>query len=143
MREPWTQLFVHLVWSTWDRAPFLTAQIQPLVYDCLQGECSRLGADVIAIGGIEDHVHLLARIPTTVSIAGLVKQLKGSSSHLVSHRLGETFKWQGGYGAFTVSKSNVPRVRSYVLRQEEHHRHGTLYLEVEPREARAKPSSTV
>ncbi len=83
---------------------------------------------MLAIGGVEGHVHVLVRIPTTVSVAGLVKQIKGSSSHLVTHRLGgrETFKWQGGYGAFTVSKENVPAVRRYVLRQKEHHRAGEM-----------------
>jgi REP element-mobilizing transposase RayT len=88
---------------------------------------------VIAIGGIEDHVHVLLRFPTTVSIALLVQRLKGASSHFVTHvaKAPNAFKWQGGYGAFTLTKRAVPLVRSYVLNQAEHHRQGTLYRELE------------
>jgi putative transposase len=89
---------------------------------------------VIALGGIEDHVHLLVRIPTTLSVAQLVKQVKGATSHLVTHGMGGcgTFKWQGGYGAFTVSKRNVPLVREYVLQQERHHSESTVARGCEP-----------
>jgi putative transposase len=79
---------------------------------------------LIAVGGIEDHVHVLLKFPTTVCIADLAKSLKGGSTHMVNHALkpGTFFKWQGSYGAFTVSRSHVPMVRSYVLSQEHHHR---------------------
>ena len=75
-----------------------------------------------------DHVHVLVRFPTTVSIADLVRRIKGASSHLVTHvlRSPEPFKWQGGYGVFSVSRRHVPVVRDYVLNQEQHHRDGTL-----------------
>jgi len=84
-------------------------------------------AELIAIGGTEDHVHVLVRIPATISVADLVKQIKGSSSHMVNHSVPRWngFKWQGAYGAFTVSKTLGPAVRSYILGQEEHHRDGT------------------
>jgi putative transposase len=133
MREPYTQLYLHLVWTTWDRLPLLSSELVPSVYACIQAECKRLGAEVIAIGGVSDHVHLLTRIPTTTSVAALVKQIKGASSHLAAHRLpgGHTFKWQGAYGAFTVSRSDVPRIRAYIQRQEEHHRAQTLTPELE------------
>ncbi|HEY0015371.1 MAG TPA: transposase [Longimicrobium sp.] len=90
-------------------------------------------AEIIAIGGIEDHVHVLLRLPATVAIATLVKQLKGSSSHLANHEvLPRGFKWQGGYSASSVSRRVLPIVRNYVLRQEEHHRDGTIYPDAEP-----------
>lgn len=123
MRRPFTQLYVHLVWATWDRLSLITPAVERLVYPAIQAECEKLGAEVLEIGGIEDHVHLLCRIPTTLSIAELAKQVKGASSHLVTHRsgTGRSFKWQGGYGTFTVSRSGVPQVRSYIQRQREHH----------------------
>lgn len=137
MREPYTQLYLHLVWATWDRLPLLTEKLRPPVYGCIQAECKQLEANVLAVGGIADHVHLLVRIPTTITVAALVKQVKGASSHLVNQRLmaRDSFKWQGGYGAFTVSKADVPRVRDYILHQEEHHRAKTLDddLEILPR----------
>jgi REP element-mobilizing transposase RayT len=134
MRHKHTELYLRLVWGTWDRLPLLTPDVQAPLYACIQAECKALGVEVLAIGGITDHVHLLVRIPPTISVAELVKQVKGSSSHLVTHRLpgGGTFKWQGGYGAFTVSTSEVPRIREYILRQEEHHRDRTLEEKYEP-----------
>jgi putative transposase len=139
VREPFTQLYVHLVWATWDRLPLLDEEFRAPVYACLQAECRELKVEIVAMGGVEDHVHLLVRLPTTVTIAQLVKQLKGSSSHLVTHRLPKPdgFKWQGGYGAFTVSKADVPRVQDYILNQEQHHREGRLDAEVELPHAQA------
>ncbi len=134
MRSPWTQLYLHFTWATWDRYPFLTPAVRPRVYQCIQAECGRMGAEVIAIGGIEDHVHLLVRVPATLAPANLAKQVKGASSHLMTHEIarGEAFKWQGGYGVFSVSKSEVPRIRDYVLRQEQHHREKRLDPDLEP-----------
>src|SRR5204863_8382540 len=118
---------------TWDRLPLLPAPIRPRVYACIQAECDALRAEVLAIGGTADHVHLLVRIPATPAIATLVKQAKGVSSHFVTHELDppDGFKWQGAYGAFTVSSAEVPRVRAYVLNQEEHHRDQMLDHEIE------------
>ena len=133
MREPYTQLYIHVVWSTWDRHPILAEDLKRPVFACIKAECDKLGATLIAIGGPADHVHVLVRIPTTVSVAALVKQLKGSSSHLVNHCLGREarFQWQEGYGAFTVSKSVGPAVRAYIQKQEEHHRLGTTEKDLE------------
>ncbi len=133
MRHPWTQLYVHLVWSTWKRAPLITPELQPRVYAVIHHQASELGADVIAIGGVEDHVHVVLRFPATIALSSLVQRLKGASSHFVTHvmKSQDAFKWQGGYGAFTLTKRAVPHVRQYVLNQEAHHRDGTLYRELE------------
>ncbi len=131
MREPFTQLYVHLVWATWDRAPLLTPELMEHVDRVVRSECVRMRAEVVAFNGVADHVHLLVRFPTLVSIADLAKQVKGVSSHLVGQHLRLPFKWQGGYGAFTLSKSQVPRVRDYVLAQQRHHAAGTLHAPLE------------
>jgi len=82
-----------------------------------------LKCDVLAIGGIEDHVHLLVRFPTTLAVAPLLKEVKGASSHLMTHEVmpSEFFKWQGGYGAFTVSKNGVKAVENSIANQKKHH----------------------
>lgn len=136
MREPYTQLYVHIVWAAWDRLPLLSGEREAIVYACIQAECAELGAEMIAIGGMEDHVHVLARIPAALSVAALAKQIKGSSSHLVNHSgaPGGAFKWQGAYGAFTVSKGAVAKVNDYINRQKEHHAQGTVCEEYEPGE---------
>ena len=133
MRTPYTQLYLHMIWSTWDRLPLLTSDIESQVYACIAKKCHELKCRPLAVGGIEDHVHLLTRFHTTVSVAHLAKETKGASSHLVTHVLkpGDFFKWQGAYGAFTLRKGDVEQVRAYIENQKEHHREGRLVGEWE------------
>jgi len=133
MRAPYTQLYLHLVWATWDRLPLITPAIEPNLYAAMAKKCEDLGCQLIAIGGIVDHVHLLVRFPTTISIADLVKGVKGSSSHLMNHGVlpGGGFKWQGAYGAFTISKRSVDDVVAYIRHQKVHHANGQLLAELE------------
>ena len=128
MRRAKAELYAHLVWATWDRAPIITAEVRAPIYGVMQRQASAMGCGVIAIGGVEDHVHVLLRFPPTVAIAVLVGRMKGASSHYVTQVMGrrDAFRWQGAYGAFTVSARGVERVRDYVLNQERHHRLGTL-----------------
>lgn len=123
MRAPFTQLYLHCVWATWDRLPLLTPELEQPVYAAILAKCKELKCEPVAIGGMPDHVHLLVRLHPTVAVADLVKGVKGSSSHLVTHQLmvGEFFKWQGSYGAFTLRKQSVPVVRAYIERQKAHH----------------------
>src|SRR2546423_15114338 len=101
MRAPYTQLYLHLVWSTWRRLPLITPELQRDVYASLAHQSEQLGADVLAIGGITDHVHLLVRFPTTVTVSQFVGRAKGATSHLITHVRSspEPFKWQGRHGA--------------------------------------------
>jgi REP element-mobilizing transposase RayT len=107
--------------------------VEERLYGCMAEVCRGAGCEPLAIGGVEDHVHVLVRFTPTVVIAKLVKDMKGSSSHLMTHELraGVFFKWQGGYGAFTVQKSGVPRAVAYVEGQKEHHKKGELWGEWE------------
>lgn len=99
----------------------------------LKGKRAELKCVPLAIGGIADHVHLLVRLHTTVAVATLAKEVKGSSSHLVTHEItpGAFFKWQGAYGAFTLRKEDVPTVQAYIESQKEHHAAGELWEEWE------------
>ena len=130
----YAEIYLHFVWGTWDRHPLLTGDRVDTVYRAIHYECASLGADVIAIGGMEDHVHLLARVPVSIAPAVLVKQVKGASSHLVNPEHGRhaPFRWQRGYGAFSVSRQHVARIRNYVLNQEAHHREGRTAPYLEP-----------
>src|SRR5689334_23948384 len=103
MRTPYTQLYVHLVWATWDRLPLITDQIEDRVYAAIAEKCRELKCWPLAIGGIADHVHLLVRLHPPVAVAELAKEVTGASSHLVTHQIapGEFFKCQGAYGAFS------------------------------------------
>ncbi len=86
------------------------------------GEVSkRLDCAPIVIGGVEDHVHLLARFGRTIAQADWVKELKRVSNEWIQKEGIMDFQWQAGYAAFSVSQSNLEEVRDYILRQEEHH----------------------
>ncbi len=133
MRRNKLALFVHLVWATWDRLPLVTPEIERRVYRNIEAEALGLGCKVLALNGMPDHVHLVVSLPSTVTIANLAKQCKGVSSHFVNETLKPEagFKWQGTYGAFSVSRWDVDKIVGYVKRQKEHHAAGELAPEWE------------
>lgn len=123
MRGPYTQLYCHLVWATWDRLPLIPEEVEPRLYSAIRSKVRELRGVPIAVGGVPDHVHLLCSFHPTVAISFLVQQVKGASSHLMTHEVPgmEGFKWQGAYGAFSVSKDALDSVEQYVLNQKRHH----------------------
>ncbi len=78
MRRNKLALYVHLVWATWDRLPLITPSVEHLLHHVIGQEVVKHGCAILAINGIEDHVHLLIALPTTVVIATLVSQAKGA-----------------------------------------------------------------
>ncbi len=123
MHRNFTQLYLHFVWGTRDRLPLVTPDIQEVIYAAIVSQCRQLGCTVIAIGGVADHIHLLTDFPPTLTGSELLGKAKGSSSHLITHEIkpGQFFKWQGGYGAFTVSRQNIDQVANYIRNQATHH----------------------
>jgi REP element-mobilizing transposase RayT len=123
MRDALVQIYLHCVWGTWNRLPLITQDKEKQVYEAILEKCKKLDCIVIAIGGMPDHVHLLVRFPSTISIADFAKEVKGSTSHLITQHIniGEFFKWQGSYAAFSVSKQDIPMIKSYIQHQKEHH----------------------
>ncbi len=124
MRRTMDGVFVHLVWGTWDRAPLLNDDMRQIAYRAIGAKCAELDVTIIALGGVADHVHLLVRMPLTMSVADLVKHVKGASGHLLARIAMERdtfFKWQGAYGAFSVSYRDLDMITDYINRQEAHH----------------------
>ncbi len=128
MRRNKLELYLHLIWATWDRLPLITPDIERRLLRNIESEAQKLGCVVLAINCTEDHVHVLLAFSTTVAVAALVKQMKGVSSHFVNEELEQEcqFKWQGSYGAFTVSRWDVDKIKQYVKHQKEHHAIGEL-----------------
>jgi REP element-mobilizing transposase RayT len=126
-------LYVHLVWRTWDSLPLITPEIERRLYRNIQSEAQKMKCTVLALNGSADHVHLLVMLPTTLTVAELMQRVKGVSSHFVNNVLGslEPFKWQGGYGAFSVSRWDVEKIKKYIQRQKEHHQTNELWQELE------------
>src|SRR5438128_2322127 len=112
-------VYVHFVWATWDRAASILPSLEPPIYAAVAEECRELRCYAVEVGGTEDHVHALVRLRSSVSVAEAAKQMKGSSSHLVTHGLpgGAGFRRQGSYGAFSVGLEEIDRVREYIRRQ--------------------------
>ena len=133
MREPYTKLYCHLDWATWDRLPLITEEMEPRLYGAIRTKLHELRCQPVAMGGVEDHMHCLCRFNPVISIPYLVQQVKGSTSHLTSHEItpAQAFKWQGAYGAFTVSYDLVAQVKAYVLGQKQHHANQELWPEWE------------
>ena len=129
MRQTKAEIYLHLVWGTKHRQPWITPELERAVYRCIEKEVLRLKCQLLAIGGIADHVHLLVKTPTTLAVAKLANQVKGISSHMVHDQFpgNEAFDWQDGYGVFSVGVNQVPPVRDYVLNQKEHHANGPIY----------------
>jgi putative transposase len=141
MRQAKSELYVHLVWATGDRMALIKPAMRRSLYRCLEDQARQLGCTVLALGGMPDHVHTVLRMPAKLAVARLVQQLKGVSSHFVHQQLEGpgAFRWQEGYGAFSISRSHVARVVAYVEKQEEHHAGGKLWPDWEEADEEAPP----
>lgn len=125
---PYWQLFYHLVWSTKNREPLLTPTVEKHIYGFLTSKAVGLKGVVYALGGAEDHVHMVVSIPPAIAVARFVGQVKGvASAHLNQSGISTVrFEWQDEYGAFSFDGKRLPHVVAYVERQKAHHRQGTL-----------------
>jgi putative transposase len=122
MASTHTSLYYHLVFSTKNREQWLDRDIRPQMHAFLGGCVRAANGIALDVGGVADHVHLLASLRATHRLSDFVRDIKQASSewfHEQTRR--RAFAWQEGYGAFTVSLSAVERVREYIQHQEEHH----------------------
>lgn len=134
-------IYVHFVWSTWDRLPLVDEHMRRPLYRYIWTICQELKCNPIAVGGTEDHVHLLVELSNTITIADLIRRVKSSSSYFVSETLkpGEWFAWQGSYGAFSVTARDRTMITDYINNQQEHHATGKIWPSME---APSKTSSS-
>ena len=124
MPQSLSAVYIHLVFSTKERRPFLRDRVQrESLHAYLGGISNTLDCPPIIVGGIEDHVHLLARFGRSIAQAEWVKELKRVSNLWLKEQSPEyaDFAWQGGYADFSVSQSRLEQVRSYIAEQEMHH----------------------
>ena len=125
--------FLHFVWATHDRLPLITEDIERDLHRYISQVSQDDGCDVLAVGGMPDHIHLFVRMTNTHSLAELMKHVKGGSSRLISTKLkpGEWFAWQGSYAVYSVEMRNRDRVIAYIQNQKQHHAEGTLWPNAE------------
>ena len=125
MPQSLAQIYVHIVFSTKNRQPFLTdVAFRGRIYAYLAGTIANLDSPSLLVGGVADHVHLLCRLSKTHSLSDLIRDLKRSSTNWIKQENAglSDFHWQAGYGAFSVSPSHVEPLLKYIAEQEEHHR---------------------
>ncbi len=122
MANSYVSNHVHIVFSTKNRARAINEEIQPKLWAYLAGILKNHGMRAIAIGGIEDHVHLLVNLGATLGIAKAVQVVKANSSRWMNEHPRMRFEWQEGYFACSVSRSQVSRVNRYIANQKAHHK---------------------
>ena len=120
-----TNLHYHIVFSTKERLPLIKDEWRNRLHAYLGGIVKNLEGVPLAVGGINNHVHLLIGLKSSHRLDYFVRALKADSSAFIHKELREQFEWQKGYGAFTVSPLGIENVRQYVLNQETHHRRKT------------------
>ena len=121
MAHSYSPNHIHLVFSTKKRRNTITKEMQPQLWAYIAGICKNYEMVAVAIGGTENHVHILFHLSPKLALAKAVQLLKGNSSKWMSEQ-GIDFAWQEGYGAFSVSSSNLDQVARYIRNQEVHRR---------------------
>ena len=123
MAHSFTNVVVHLVFSTKDRTPLIAPELREPLHRYIGGVVRGERGLLLAAGGVADHLHLLARFNADRSVATMARLIKANSSRWMNQRsdLAGRFAWQVGYGAFSVSESGVPAVTRYIHDQEARH----------------------
>lgn len=129
MAHTYVSNHVHVVFSTKNRSRIINSEILPRLHAFLGGIAKKHGMVPIAVGGTDDHVHVLLAIPAVMSIAKSVQIIKGVSSKWVHEMFSMRFAWQEAYGAFSVSASQLDKTAAYVRNQKQHHARRTFDAE--------------
>jgi len=131
MPQSLSQIIIHIVFSTKDRHPWLDAAIRPRMHAYLATICRDCGCEAYRVGGVEDHVHIAARLARTISQSDLLEKIKKVSSAWIKTQGPEyrSFFWQGGYGDFSIGYSQLDDLLRYIDNQEAHHKSKTFQEE--------------
>ena len=130
MAHTYTDLLLHIVFSTKDRSPLLTPTVKAKLFPYMSGITSNLKCKACVFNGPTDHVHGLVELSREVAVSDFLRLLKTNSSKWVGDEFpAARFGWQTGYGAFTVSRSKMQEVYDYIANQEQHHKKMTFQQE--------------
>jgi len=131
MPQSLSQVILHIVFSTKHREPWIDGEIRPRLHAYLATVGRDNGSIVYRVGGVADHVHIVATLPRTMTQADLLEEIKKHSSRWAKGIAPQYagFTWQRGYGAFSVGHRELDAVIHYVDNQEEHHQHATFQEE--------------
>lgn len=132
MSQTLSRVLVHFVFSTKDRAPRISADVESDLYAYAGGICRSLDSPLLSMGGMPDHVHMLVVLGRTISMSDLVREVKIGTSKWIKTRGGafNGFRWQDGYGAFSIGESQREDLVRYIAKQKEHHKTRTFKEEL-------------
>lgn len=124
MPQSLSKLYVHIVFSTKNREQVISREIEEELFSYLGGICKSLECNPLQVGGYRDHVHILCLLSKKVTLVKLIEDVKSSSSKWIKTKDEKfsNFYWQRGYGAFSVSPTEIEVVKNYIQNQEEHHK---------------------
>ena len=127
------RLFYQFVWGTKNREPLIALEWEEALHNVIAAKATELNAFVYAVGGIEDHVHLVVSVPPKIALSTFIGQVKGNSSHFVNHelRLDVHFAWQAEYGVVSFGGKMLDMVVRYAKTQRQHHADGTTIAMLE------------
>ncbi|MFP8488710.1 IS200/IS605 family transposase [Gracilimonas sp. Q87] len=133
MPKTFNSIWVHVIFRTKNNVPYLTWEIRNEVCQFIKTIGNRKGYAIDTVNGVKDHLHVLLRINTTQTVAESVQWIKGASSHYLNekYKWSDGFKWQEGYGVFSVSLNDIRTVRNYIYNQEKHHKEKTCIFNFE------------
>ncbi len=132
-RRAYSEINLHITWHTKNNLPLIKAELEPKLYQFLKQKILETPETFVhAIGGIENHVHIVVSIPPTVQPAEWIGQLKGASSHHINQLTNyKLLEWQHGYGIVSFGTKDLKWVLDYVLNQKEHHKKGKTFARLE------------
>lgn len=124
MPQSLSKVFIHIIFSTRGRFPFIKPAIEQELFAYMATVLREHGAQPIKIDGTEDHAHILCGLPRTMAVCDLLEKVKKRSSKWIKSKDPQyrKFSWQGGYGVFSVGESGIERVKRYIANQKQHHR---------------------
>ncbi|WP_448519176.1 IS200/IS605 family transposase [Rhodoflexus sp.] len=131
MPHSYNKIWIHAIWATKECVPLIHPHVEQKVYQFISEELREMGCPVRVINGMPDHIHCLFLLSPKKSIAEVIKQIKGSSSHFINQNnlIDEKFALQTGYAAYSVSESVVEKVFRYIKNQKQHHASKTFQQE--------------
>ena len=128
MGSTYHQLNYHFVWGTYKRHKLIDAKIEKDLKRLIYDKIIENKSEPLCFGCTTDHIHLLVRLHPAVSVSGIIGEVNGYSSYVIANRihLESGFRWQGGFGALTISGDDLPRLIQYISNQKKHHGDNSL-----------------
>ena len=124
MAHTYSSIYFHYIFSTKNQQKIIKEDLRQRLWAFMGGIARKNDMVALSVGGVEDHVHLLLILPSRISVSRAIQLIKGGSSHWIHTTFPhyKNFKWQEGYGVFSVSRSKINDLERYIYSQKEHHR---------------------